>query len=100
MGKADWRTMRSARLRPRRRGRSLVAAARARLAHRMALIAARRAAQRALGGHAAHQQGNGVTETKEGGSLTDRTLFPEGFVHRFRCTVNRFRKLSSRCSSP
>lgn len=100
MGKVNWRTMRGARLPPRRRAHSLVSLARARLAHRRALNAARRGAERALGGHAAHVQGDGLRETKVGGSAAAHPAFPEGFVHRFRFTVNSFRALSTRCPSP
>lgn len=92
--------MRGARLPPRRRAHSLVSLALARLAHRRALIAARRGAQRAFGGHAAQEQGDGLRETKVGDSAAARGAFPEGFVHRFRVTVDSFRVLSTRCPSP
>lgn len=100
MGKVNWRTMRGARLPPRRRAHSLVSLALARLAHRRALSAARRAAQRAPGGHAGRDGGGGLQETKVGDSAAARLPFPEGFVHRFRFTVESSRALSTRCPSP
>ena len=93
--------MRGARLPPRRRAHSLLSLARARLAHRRALGAARRAAERAVRGHAGCDRGDGLRETtKAGESAAARVPFPEGFVHRFRFTVDSFRALGTRCPSP